>query len=46
MRPELLDCVATGSRFCDHSHVRLNADEPGDPFADELMVVDGENSYR
>src|SRR5271157_218160 len=43
-RTELLDSLAPGGRFSYHNHVRLNANETGDPFAHKGMVINCENS--
>ena len=43
VRAELLDRFAAVGGFGDQGHVRLNADETGDPFAHDGMVVDREN---
>src|SRR5271157_104476 len=42
--PELLDGLATVGRLTYHNHVRLNANETGDPVAHQCMVVNRENS--
>ena len=44
--PELLDRVAAVGGLCHQRHVRLDADEPGDPVANERMIVDRENPNR
>jgi hypothetical protein len=44
MRAELLNRFAAVGRLCDQRHIRLNADEAGDAFADDRMVSHRENA--
>ena len=44
VRPELLDGFATVGRFTYQNHVRLNANQTGDPLAYDGMIVDRKNS--